>query len=90
MHVLLTGMCTMGFLIAAMFFLRFWQKTKDTLFATFACAFLLFALNQFLIGTLVIAREDQSLLYLPRVLAFGLLIGAIALKNLAKNPLRDP
>jgi undecaprenyl pyrophosphate phosphatase UppP len=81
---LMNGMSGMGFLIAAVFFLRFWRRTADGLFVTFAAAFLLLALNQILLG-LPIAREDQSLLYLPRVVAFALLIVAIVLKNVAKK-----
>jgi hypothetical protein len=86
MLILMTGMSGMGFLIATLFFLRFWRRTGDRLFATFAAAFVLLALNQILLGLPMIAREDQSLLYLPRVVAFALLIAAIVLKNVAKAP----
>jgi hypothetical protein len=86
MRELLTGMTTMGFLVAALFFLRFWRRTRDRLFATFSCAFLLLALNQVLTGLSVGPREDESLLYLPRVLAFALLIAAIISKNVSKAP----
>jgi hypothetical protein len=83
MLAVLNGMVTMGFLIAAMFFLRFWRRTQDGLFATFAVAFVLLALNQVLIGLSVVPREDQGLLYLLRLAAFALLIVAIIRKNLA-------
>lgn len=87
MYVLMTGMCAMGFVIAAVFFLRFWRRTSDSLFATFAAAFVLLALNQILLALPLVSKgEDQSLLYLPRVAAFALLIAAIVLKNVAKNP----
>jgi hypothetical protein len=85
MRETLIGMSTMGFVIAALFFLRFWRRTRDALFATFAAAFLLLALNQFLLGLPLVSGEDQSLLYLLRVAAFALLIVAIVLKNLGKN-----
>jgi hypothetical protein len=78
-------MTTMGFLIAALFFMRFWRKTNDSLFAIFAVAFVLLALNQALIGLLAATREDQSLLYLPRLAAFALIIVAIILKS-ARRP----
>jgi hypothetical protein len=77
----LSGLITMGFIIAALFFFRFWKRTGDTLFATFGVAFLLFALNQALIGLSDLNGEGQSLLYLPRLLAFVLLIAAIVSKN---------
>jgi hypothetical protein len=86
MPILLTGMSAMGFVIAALFFLRFWRRTNDGLFATFAAAFILLAINQTLLGIPGIAGEDEYLLYLPRVAAFALLIVAIVLKNIVKNP----
>ena len=85
MTTIIYGMTTMGFLIAALFFMRFWRKTNDSLFAIFAVAFVLLALNQALIGLLAATREDQSLLYLPRLAAFALIIVAIILKS-AKRP----
>jgi hypothetical protein len=87
---LLNGMVTMGFLIAALFFLRFWRRTQDGLFVTFAVAFVLLALNQSLIGVSVVPREDQGLLYLLRLAAFALLIVAIVRKNFAKDSSRSP
>jgi hypothetical protein len=78
-------MTTMGFLVAALFFLRFWRRTSDSLFAIFAVAFVLLALNQALIGLLAVTREDQSLLYLPRVAAFALIIVAIILKSARRS-----
>jgi hypothetical protein len=90
MLALLNGMVTMGFVIAALFFLRFWRRTQDGLFATFAVAFVLLALNQVLIGLSVVPREDQAVLYLLRLAAFALLIVAILWKNLAKSPSNSP
>jgi hypothetical protein len=87
---LLNGMITMGFLIAALFFLRFWRRTQDGLFVTFAVAFVLLALNQSLIGVSVVPREDQGLLYLLRLAAFALLIVAIVWKNFAKDSSGSP
>ena len=90
MLALLNGMVTMGFMIAALFFLRFWRRTRDGLFATFAVAFVLLALNQVLIGLSVVPREDQAMLYLLRLVAFALLIVAILWKNLAKGSSNPP
>jgi hypothetical protein len=78
----LSGLITMGFLISAMFFFRFWKKMQDALFLTFGLAFLLLALNQALIGLSDVTGEGRSLLYLPRLAAFALLIAAIVGKNL--------
>jgi len=77
----LSGLITMGFIIAALFFFRFWKRTHDALFVTFGLAFLLLALNQALIGLSDVSGEERSLLYLPRLAAFALLIAAIITKN---------
>ena len=50
----------MGFLVAALFFLRFWWRTSDGLFAAFALAFLLFAVNQALITGIETSRDEKS------------------------------
>jgi peptidoglycan/LPS O-acetylase OafA/YrhL len=75
------GLITMGYLIAGLFFLRFWSRTRDPLFIAFSIAFWLLAANQ---GLLVLhggAREEQSWLYLLRLAAFLVIIGAIVGKN---------
>jgi heme A synthase len=82
MTEILAGMVTMGFLIAALFFVRFWRRTGDPLFATFAVAFVLLAVNQALIGVSNVPNEGHSWLYLPRLAAFALLIAAIVWKNM--------
>ena len=77
----LSGLITMGFAIAALFFFRFWKRTQDALFITFGFAFLLLAFNQALIGLSDVTGEERSLLYIPRLAAFALLIAAIVGKN---------
>lgn len=76
------GLIAMGYTIGGFFFLRFWTRTRDSLFAVFAAAFWLMALNQALPVLLGIPREDQSGIYLLRLGAFILIIGAVLRKNL--------
>jgi len=78
----LGGADTLGFVIAALLFLRAWRQTRDTLFASFAGAFGLFALNQFLAVFVTLPGEEKSAIYLLRLAAYVLLIFAIAAKNL--------
>jgi hypothetical protein len=81
LHTFLSGGVAFGFMIASLFFLRFWRRTKDILFAAFAAAFCLLGLNQ---GILVLANvplEERSWLYLLRLAAFALILVAIAVKN---------
>lgn len=80
----LSGMIAMGFGIAALFFLRFWRRTKDSLFFVFALAFLLLALNQALTSMLGLPQEERSWIYLLRLAAFSLIIIAILRKNVTR------
>ncbi|HVY84748.1 MAG TPA: DUF5985 family protein [Caulobacterales bacterium] len=77
----LTGAIAMGFAVAAVFFLRFWRRTKDGLFLAFAVAFLLLALNSTLTVLIGSFLEERSWIYLLRLAAFSLLIIAILRKN---------
>jgi hypothetical protein len=77
----LAGAVTLGYLVAAGFFLSFWRKTDDRLFLAFGAAFLLFAVNQFLAAALVVVTEPNSLIYILRVLGFIIIIAAIVDKN---------
>lgn len=81
-HEFLLGLIVMGCLIAGLFFLRFWRKTRDRLFAIFALAFWLLALNWTL---LVMTSRDEArpALYAIRLLAFVLILIGIADKNRA-------
>lgn len=78
----LAGAVTLGHLVAAVFFLRFWRKTADRLFLAFAAAFLLFAANQALGFALTVVSEPASVIYALRVLGFLIIIAAIVDKNL--------
>lgn len=76
----LAGLITMGEIVAGLFFLRFWTRTRDGLFLAFAAAFWLLAANQALLA-LTDAVEERSWIYLLRVAAFLLIIAAVAAKN---------
>jgi peptidoglycan/LPS O-acetylase OafA/YrhL len=80
----LAGAVTLGYLVAALFFARFWKRTRDRLFVTFAIAFVLLALNQALAQWLGAADERVGYTYLLRVLSFVLILAAIVDKNLRK------
>jgi hypothetical protein len=75
------GLITMGYLIAGLFFLRFWRRTGDGFFLAFCLAFWLFALNTALVSLANLSREETSWFYLLRLAGFGLIIAAILVKN---------
>ena len=77
----LSGAIAAGFLVAGLFFLRFWRKTRDGLFAAFAVAFWLLGLNQALLAFSSVPAEERTWLYLLRLAAFVLILVAIWRKN---------
>jgi len=79
------GMMSAGYAMAGLFFLRFWTRTRDTLFAAFAVAFWLMALNQAVAGFSRHAHAENSAAYLLRLAAFVLIIFAV----LGKSGRRD-
>jgi hypothetical protein len=85
-QLFISGMVTMGFLVAGLFFLRFWQRTRDRLFVAFGAAFLLFAANQALVALSGVPSEHQSWFYALRIAGFALLIAAIIGKSVKRRP----
>ena len=81
----LSGAVTLGFLIAATFFARFWRRTGERLFVAFGVAFVLLALNQALAWSLGDADERVGYTYLLRILAFVLILAAIIDKNVSRR-----
>lgn len=82
------GLITMGYLVAGLFFMRFWRRTGDRLFLAFCLAFWLFALNQALVPLSGLPREEASGFYLLRLAGFGLIIAAILGKNVGRGDRR--
>jgi hypothetical protein len=80
----LSGALTLGFAVTGALFLKFWRKTRDRLFLTFAVAFWLFALNQLLTSVLPPDREIRFE-YLLRVLGFVVILIGIAQKNAERS-----
>ena len=85
----LAGAVTLGYAVAAVFFLRFWRKTADRLFMSFALAFVLLATNQVLAAILEAGDERTPFVYSLRVLGFLLILWAIVEKNLFRRSPRS-
>jgi Family of unknown function (DUF5985) len=81
----LSGAITLGYLVAAGFFARFWRRTHDRLFLAFGVAFLLLALNQAAAWWLGDADERVGYTYLLRILGFVLILVAIVDKNVPRR-----
>ena len=75
------GLLVMGYAVAALFFVRFWRQTRDRLFALFAGAFLLLAIQRMALAMAVFHGTDTTTVYALRLVAFLLFLGAIVDKN---------
>lgn len=73
----LSGVLTMGYATAALFFLRFWRESRDRLFALFALGFGILAIQRLLLPLV----HPVEILYAVRLLAFLLMVLAIVEKN---------
>ena len=83
MTALLSGMLAAGYLVAALHFLKFRQRTGDRLFLAFATAFGVLAVQRVALVILASVPSATLYLYALRVLAFLLIIAAIVDKNRA-------
>lgn len=81
MNQLVTGMIVMAYLVATLFFLRFWADTRDRLFMMFAVAFGILGVQRVLLALTTQTYEDTTYLYVVRLLAFLVILAAIVDKN---------
>ena len=72
-----SGLLVMGYMVVAVFFLRFWRDSRDALFACFSAAFTLLAIGRALLGVI----HPAEVLYVIRLIAFLLIIAAVVIKN---------
>jgi hypothetical protein len=83
MVLFLGGMLAMGYLVAGVFFLRYWRRTRDRLFASFAVAFFILAVQRALLAADFAIIEDDTWYYGLRLHAFVIILWAIVDKNRA-------
>lgn len=82
---LILGAIAVSSAVLGLFFLRFWILTRDQLFIMFSCAFFLDAISRILTALIAMVSDEHPLIYILRLLAYGLIIGAVAQKNLKKS-----
>jgi peptidoglycan/LPS O-acetylase OafA/YrhL len=87
MRLFISGLLVAGYLVAGLFFLRFWRQSRDRLFAFFTAAFWLLALQRGALAAVGLDAPGSTWLYGLRLLAFLLILAAIVDKN---RPARDP
>jgi len=77
----LSGWIMMGCAACGLFFLRTWRETRDQLFAKFAAAFWLLAVERLVLAVLSPAHEMRPYVFIFRLLAFATILLAIFRKN---------
>ena len=78
----LMGAITMGWIVAALFFVRFWKQTRDRLFVIFAISFVILALTRIVMVLMNLPDDEHTVLYWLRLAAYLLILTAIVDKNL--------
>jgi len=81
MFFFLSGALMAACFIAAMFFARYWVRTRDPFFAYFALAWLLFGAERAALAARDMPEEPMAGMYFLRLAGFLLIIVAILRKN---------
>jgi hypothetical protein len=77
----LAGTTCMSYLVICMFFMRFWQKTRDRLFLFFAAAFAVFMTERIVRLLMQTETDWEPYIYSIRLSGFILILLAISDKN---------
>jgi uncharacterized membrane protein HdeD (DUF308 family) len=77
----LLGVIATASITAGVFFLKFWRKTRDSLFLAFGLAFLIEGVNRCALLFVAKPNEGSPWVYGVRLLSFLLILGAILYKN---------
>lgn len=81
MSQFVSGAIMMACWVVGLFFFRFWKKTEDRLFAIFAIAFWMLAIERIVLAVINETNEARSLIYIIRFFAYLLILWAIVDKN---------
>ena len=76
----LGGAIFMAAMVIALFFVRYWRHSRDSIFIYFALAFVLEGVHR-LLQVWLPAGDDGPEFYLLRLLEYGLILAAIIRKN---------
>ena len=84
-NLVISGALLIGYVAVALFFLRFWTRTRDRLFMLFALAFAILALQRLMLMLSDRLTENLTHLYGMRLLAFLMILWGIIEKNRAST-----
>lgn len=81
MNGIVSGALIACYLMVVLFFLRFWVTSRDRLFALFALAFGVLAVQRMALSLSHASMEDQTVYYVLRLVAYLIIVAAIVDKN---------
>jgi hypothetical protein len=81
----LGGAIVFGYALIGLYFLKFWNRTRDAFFGYFAFAFFVLGIGRIIEAIVRTNEAEAPLVYLFRLLAFVIIIFAIMHKNLASK-----
>jgi uncharacterized membrane protein HdeD (DUF308 family) len=77
----LLGVIAASSITAAVYFLKFWKRTHDSLFLAFAVAFLIEGVNRIAVLEVERPNEGSPWTYVVRLIAFLIILAGILNKN---------
>lgn len=77
------GAAAMGFACIALFFVRFWRRSRESFHLLFAGAFTMLALQRLILASITEDAEGVPASYLLRLAAYVLIVVAVVRKNAA-------
>jgi hypothetical protein len=80
-NAFLSGAIMAAATVAALFFVQYWKRSHDRLFAILALAFALFSVERIALALVALDEERRHWIFVFRLVAFLLIIIAILDKN---------
>jgi len=81
---MLWGATAMACVVIALFFARFYQRSRDGLFVAFAVGFALLAVNWVGLALMQAQSESRTYFFIVRLAAFLVILGGIVHKNVKR------
>jgi len=75
------GILVLGYVVAALFFARFWKESRDRLFLFFAAGFALLAIQRTTLAIAYLLPVPLTTHYVLRLAAFVVILAGILDKN---------
>lgn len=81
LNVFFSGAFVVACAAVALFYLRYWSRTHERLFAMLAIAFVMLGVERAVLGFVPTQMEGRHLIYLARLAAYVLILIGVVDKN---------